>query len=119
MAKTKQEQVNPNKDLALQNIDYQNLNGDTFKEYQEVVNGLFLNDKYDFEMWLATSVRKFRVNEDNGEREEYISGITLNGNKPIQLTRIKLKDALEMNKQVSHNQGERGNSKYFLLAKPV
>lgn len=110
--------LSPNKGLELNDIDYSNLQGPAFKQYQEVIDDLILNDKYDFEMWLATSVRKFRVNEDNGDREEYIAGIQLNGNKPIQTTRIKVKDALELNKQVSHNQGDRGWSKYYLLKKP-
>lgn len=108
----------PNKGLPLENIDYSNLNGEAFKNYMEIVNGLLLNTKYDWEMWKASSEQKKRFNEDTGKVDDYIAGIKLNGNKPIQTTRITLRDALQLNAQVSHNQADAGNSKYLLLAKP-
>ncbi|GEM_PF-3628847 len=112
---------NPNKDLQLSGIDYANLNGGAFKQYQDVVAGLFLNDKYDFEMWKASSMIEYEEDRKSKtpRKIEIMVGIILNGNKPIQTTRIKLKDALELNRQVSHNLADAGNSKYFLLAKPV
>lgn len=108
----------PNENLPLADIDYQNLTGEAFNNYQKVTEGLFLNDKYDFEVWKAQSIQKFKINEDTGKSEAYINGIRLNSNQPLERTRIKWSDALELNKQVSHNAAEAGTSKYYLLAKP-
>ena len=41
----------PNKELtALNDINYQNLTGETFNQYQDIFGKLSYNDKYDFEM---------------------------------------------------------------------
>lgn len=118
MAKTKTQSEKPNKDLQLADIDYQKLEGEAFDNYLKVTEGLFLNNKYDFEVWKASSIQKFRINENSGDKEAYIKGIKLNSNQPIQKTRIKWSDAQELNKQVSHNMAEAQTSKYYLLVKP-
>ena len=115
---TVQGDPNPNNNLPLDGIDYENLNGENFQAYEKITQGLILNQKYDFEMWKATSVIKKRFNEDTGGVDEYVAGIQLNGNKPIQTTRIKAKDALLLNSQVSRAIADGNNSKYYLLAKP-
>jgi len=105
--------------IDLSSIDYQNLTGKAFSDYLDILDPLPLHEKYDFEEWLATSEMKFRINENTGDKEQYLAGIKLNGNKRIALTRITLRDAIELNKHVNHlNTAEsRGTSKYYLMAK--
>jgi hypothetical protein len=120
MAK-KSANINPNEGLGLERFDYKKLEGQHFEDYQEIVSKLQLQEKYDFEIWKATSIVKFRMNADTGDKEAYIDGIKLNSADPVQKTRIKAMDALEINKHVSHLKGNEitSTSKYCLLAKPV
>lgn len=119
MAKQKTASGDPNKDLALADINYQNLTGEDWAKYQKVTDGLFLNNQYDFEVWKAASVQKFKMDEDSGDKIPYIAGIKLISNQPIQKTRVKWSDALELNKFVSDSKTrEAQTSIYYLLAKP-
>lgn len=104
---------------GLQNFDWNKpIDGPTFKSYMELFGNLLLNDKYLFEEWLATSVQKFRINENTGDKEEYIAGIKLHGKEPINTTLITVKNAMTLNSFVTHNLSERSNSRYYLLAIP-
>ncbi|MDB5288544.1 MAG: hypothetical protein JWR05_3493 [Mucilaginibacter sp.] len=118
---------NPNKGLGLENIDYGIMDGASseaianFNRYKEIEAKLLLNDKYDFEIWKATSVQKFKMDEDSGDKIPYTAGLILNAAKPIQKTRITAAAALEINKHVSHMKANEftATSKYCLLAKPI
>lgn len=116
---------NPNKGLGLEDFNYSEMHGQNaeskqmFEDYQKVTGKLLLNEKYDFEYWNAVGVYKYKVNEDTGEKEKYIAGIQLLGNKPIgKVTRISWLMAKEINTHVGNNATDR-NSKYLLLAKPT
>jgi hypothetical protein len=105
--------TNPNAGIdGLRNFDWGNpVIGDVYKAYVELFGKLRLNEKYYFEEWLATSIQKFRVNEDTGEKESYIAGITIHGNKPINTTLITVANANVLNSFVTHNLSERANSR--------
>lgn len=92
-------------------IDYENLTGDNWKKYQEIETSLFMHQHYDFEQFTARPIRKFRVNEDTGEKEQYMAGIEVTGAKPKMRTRISARDARTMNVQIATN------GLYYLLAK--
>lgn len=115
----KQASESPNAGLKLHGIDYQNLNGDTFKEYQKIESALLMNEKYDYEMWLATSEFEYEIHRKTGKPVQYMVGITLNGNKPILNTRLTAIMARELNTHVKSGATERQNSKYYLLTKPI
>jgi hypothetical protein len=119
MAKKEAQSADPNKDLELAGIDYENLMGEHWDNYQKVTAGLLLNNKYDFHSYKASSVGKFKLDEDNGEKVAYVAGIRLNSTKPIQKTRLKWSDALELNAHVSDSKTrEAQTSVYYLLVKP-
>jgi hypothetical protein len=115
----------------LSGFDYTKLTGDDYKKYIAIAgefgvdeNGrprykteLQLNEKYFYEQWKAIGEKKFRLNEDTGEREEYIAGIRLTGATPIMRTKITAKNAIDLNTQLSTNPQEHANSKFYLLAK--
>lgn len=118
----KQKSTNePNAGLDLAGIDYTNLTGANFEAYKEIESRLEFGKKYDFEVWAASSVLKFKMNENTGEKYQVMSGIQLNGAKPIEVTRISALQAREINQHVTHLQGNeyRGTSKYLLLKKPA
>lgn len=109
----------PNDELTeLLELDYSKLQGDAFDQYQDIEADLLMNKKYDFEMWLATSQIKFKMDEDTGDKVAYMNGIILHGNKPIQLSRMTAAQSRELNSHVKTGAPERQNSKYYLLAKP-
>lgn len=109
----------PNDELTgLLEIDYANLTGKAFDDYGEIESQLFMNEKYDFELWVATSVLKFKFDEDSGEKTQYMNGVRLHSNKPVQVTRMTVQQAREINKHVKSGVNESRNSKYMLLVKP-
>lgn len=105
----------PNTGLELPE-NYTNLEGKAFTDYQDTLGELLLNEKYDFEEWNAIILPKFRLNEDTGDKEEYINGVQLMGAKPVMTTRITLKQAIELNRFATTRKDDR-NSKYYLLKK--
>lgn len=117
----KKQNAEPNAGLNLAGFDYTNLNGKSFEDYQEVVSTLLFNQKYDYEVWLATAKLKFTMDENTGEKLQIMDGIILNGAKPIEVTRISALQAKELNQHVTHLIGNehRGTSKYLLLKKVV
>lgn len=118
MARKAKTKDNPNSELELDGLDYSKLKGKDFERYQEVESSLLMNDKYDYEMWLATYDIEFDLNKQTGKPVEKMVGITLHGNKPIQLSRMTAAQARELNSHIKTGAPERQNSKYYLLAKP-
>lgn len=109
----------PNDELTdLLELDYSKLQGKAFEEYEEIESELLMHSKFDYEMWLATSQFKFKLDEDTGEKIAFMNGVILHGNKPIQITRLTAAQARELNNHVKTGAPERQNSKYYLLAKP-
>lgn len=106
--------INPNKDLGHDAINYLDLNNpEAFKEYKAIEGKLLLNTKYDFDVYKASTITK-KVLDDNGNIVSQVTGIQLNGAKRIQQSRMTWKMAQEFNKYVSHDQL---SSKYMLLSK--
>lgn len=118
MARKAKTKANPNSELELDGLDYSKLKGKDFERYQEVESGLLMNDKYDYEMWLATYDIEFDLDRQTGKPIQKMVGITLHGNKPIQLSRMTAAQARELNSHIKTGAPERQNSKYYLLAKP-
>lgn len=118
MARKAKTKDNPNSELELDGLDYSKLKGKDFERYQEVESGLLMNDKYDYEMWLATYDIEFDLDRQTGKPIQKMVGITLHGNKPIQLSRMTAAQARELNSHIKTGAPERQNSKYYLLAKP-
>jgi hypothetical protein len=128
MTKSKQ----PNEGLGLEAFDYEKFDAATdqakqsFKDYLAIAGSspqnagkLDINAKYDYEVYRALSIVKYKVNEDTGEKDEYIAGLRILSSSPLQKTRVKAKDALTLNAFVTHNAKEQQTSKYYLLAKPL
>lgn len=118
MARKAKTKDNPNSELELDGLDYSKLKGKDFERYQEVELSLLMNDKYDYEMWLATYDIEFDLDRQTGKPIQKMVGITLHGNKPIQLSRMTAAQARELNSHIKTGAPERQNSKYYLLAKP-
>lgn len=109
----------PNDELTdLLPINYRKLQGEDFKEYQEIESELLMNEKYDYEMWLATYEVEFDLDRKTGKPIQKMVGITIHGSEPIQLSRMTAAQARELNSHVKTGAPERQNSKYYLLAKP-
>lgn len=120
MSKQKtQSELEPNAGLDLAGFDYTNLTGENFKKYREIESSLEYGKKYDFEVWNAGSKLKFGVDEDTGNKYQYLDGIILYAAKPIEVTRISALQAKELNNHVTHLTGNeyRNTSKYLLLKK--
>ena len=129
MAKTKKDvpaqsvPASPNEELTeLIPLNYRALNGKTWETYQEIEQSLLMNDKYDYEVWLAQPTMKWRINEDTGEREQYMTGVQINngaiGGGPLMVTRISVVQARENNKHAKPGASEARNSKYYFLVQP-
>lgn len=111
----------PNAGLDLAGFDYANLHGEAFKKYQEIADSLQFGQKYDYEVWNAGSKMKFGLDENTGEKYQFIDGIVLYAAKPIEVVRISALQARELNSHVTHLTGNeyRNTSKYLLLKKPA
>lgn len=123
MKKKNEEVVSPNDALTdLIGLNYNRLEGKEWETYQRVEQALFMNEKFDYEVWLAQPIVKFRINEDTGDKESYIAGMITNGGKqgggPLMTTRISAVQARENNKHAKPGASEARNSKYYFLVQP-
>jgi hypothetical protein len=115
--------ASPNEELTeLSELNYRALNGEAWNKYQEVEQSLFMNDKYDYEVWFAQPTMKWRINEDTGEREQYQTGVQINngaiGGGPLMISRVSVMQARENNKHAKPGASESRNSKYYFLVQP-
>jgi hypothetical protein len=124
----------PNGTLDLSGFDYENLTGESFKEYVRLVgdrsyaerndegkyvpvNGeLLQQDKYDFVLLPAVPVMVERFPGMKETPIDYV-GIKAKTTKPIHKTRIPVATALEYNAQIVNQHSRAGHGKYYFLAK--
>lgn len=83
-----------------------------FTKYIETVEGLRLDEMKDFYQYNASG--QFRFTKRGNA---VLTGIKLERPQPIHTTRITVKDALEMNRQIYDRNNPPSNSRYFLLKK--
>lgn len=123
----------PNDELELSGFNYEDLTGDSFKEYVrmvgdhsaiEIVNGeevpihgsLQENKSYDFVLMKAVPVMQARFPGMKDTPFDYV-GIKVKENKPVHTTRITVKTALEHNRQILNAHSRAGHGKYYFLKK--
>lgn len=106
----------PNDDLDLSKFDYDNLNGESFQEYQELVNKLPGHENKDFVQYMASGVFKTILN-DNADKEVILVGIKINNIKPVNHTRVPVNVARNLNAQIMDRNNPPSNSRYYLLKK--
>jgi hypothetical protein len=107
----------PNDDLDLSGFDYDNLTGESFKKYQELVNSLPGHENRDFVQYMASGVFKTILN-DNADKEVVLVGIKINNIKPVNFTRVPVNVVRNLNAQIMDRNNPASNSRYFLLKKP-
>ena len=121
----------PNEKIAdkLKDFDYNNLTGETFKNYCLFVQSLQLADSYDFENYQVEVMKKVRYRGVKDSPTDVI-GFRLVNSKPIHTTRIPVRIALVNNGTVQQEEGENffetigsqiehngKNGRYYLLKK--
>ena len=108
----------PNDNLDLSSFDYDNLTGESFQKYQELVNSLPGHENKDFVQYMASGVFKTILN-DNADKEVILIGIKINNIKPVNFTRVPVNVARNLNAQIMDRNNPASNSRYFLLKKPA
>ena len=108
----------PNDKLDLSGFDYDNLTGESFQKYQELVNSLPGHENKDFVQYMASGVFKTILN-DNADKEVVLIGIKINNIKPVNFTRVPVNVARNLNAQIMDRNNPASNSRYFLLKKPA
>lgn len=108
----------PNSDLDLSGFDYNNLSGESFKKYQELVNSLNGFQSRDFTQYFATGIFKMELN-DRMDKVEVLVGIKMNKTAAINNSRMPVASARDLNKQIMDKNNPATNSRYWLLKKPV
>jgi hypothetical protein len=124
--------ASPNDELDLAQFNYDELTGDSFKEYvrlagdhsaMEIVSGeevpmrgsLQENQSFDFVLLKAKPVMQARFPGMKDTPFDYV-GIRAEG-KPLHTTRIPVKTALEFNRQILNAHSRAGHGKYYFLKK--
>lgn len=107
----------PNDNLDLKDFDYDNLTGESFKKYQELVNSLQGHENRDFVQYMASGVFNTILN-DNADKEVVLVGIKINNIKPVNFTRVPVNVARNLNAQIMDRNNPASNSRYYLLKKP-
>jgi len=108
----------PNDNLELSSFDYDNLTGESFQKYQDLVNSLPGHENKDFVQYMASGVFKTILN-DNADKEVILIGIKINNIKPVNTTRVPVNVARNLNAQIMDRNNPPSNSRYFLLKKPA
>lgn len=92
-------------------IDYGNLTGDNWKNYQAIEAKLKMHQHYDFEQVGAKLEKEFGLDKKTGKPTQTAVGLVVTTAKPYMRTRISWRDAKTLNIQVDNN------GRYMLLAK--
>ena len=122
MAKEKEEikeepkEVKPNDNLDLSGFDYNNLTGESFEKYQELVNKLPGHENRDFVQYMASGVFKTVLN-GNADKVIVLVGIKINNIKPVNQTRVPVQIVRNLNAQIMDRNNPPSNSRYYLLKK--
>lgn len=124
--------TSPNDDLDLNRFNYEELTGESFKDYvrmagdhsaMEIVNGeevpmrgsLLESQSYDFVLLKAKPVMVARFPGMKDTPYDYV-GLRAEG-KALHTTRIPVKTALEFNRQILNAHSRAGHGKYYFLKK--
>lgn len=124
--------ISPNDELALAKFNYEDLTGESFKDYvrmagdhsvMEIVNGeevpmrgsLLENQSFDFVLLKAKPVMQARFPGMKDTPYDYV-GLIAEG-KALHTTRIPVKTALEFNRQILNAHSRAGHGKYYFLKK--
>jgi hypothetical protein len=124
--------ASPNDELDLDGFTYEELTGQSFKDYvglvgdhsaAEIVNGKVVpirgsleeNKSYDFVLLKAKPVMQERFPGMENSPWDYV-GLNAEG-KPLHTTRIPVKTALEFNRQILNAHSRAGHGKYYFLKK--
>jgi hypothetical protein len=125
--------ASPNDELDLSGFNYNELTGESFKQYvglagdhsaTEIIEGevvpvrgsLEENKAYDFVLLKAVPVMQARFPGMENTPYDYV-GIRVKEPKPIHTTRISVKTALEHNRQILNAHSRAGHGKYYFLKK--
>ena len=98
-------------------FDYENLNGDHFKDYQKLLASLNAYDSYDFEQFMASGIFEKDFNKQTGSIDTILTGIRLNRSQSINTTRMPLIHIMDLNRQIENRSNPPTNSRYYLLKK--
>ena len=109
-------EVLPNDNLDLSGFDYDNLTGESFEKYQELVNKLPGHENRDFVQYMASGVFKTVLN-DNADKVIVLVGIKINQIKPVNQTRVPVQVVRNLNAQIMDRNNPASNSRYYLLKK--
>lgn len=124
--------ASPNDELELEKFNYEELTGESFKDYvrlagdhsaMEIIEGedkpmrgsLQENKSYDFVLLKAKPVMVARFPGMKDTPYDYV-GLRAEG-KPLHTTRIPVKTALEFNRQILNAHSRAGHGKYYFLKK--
>lgn len=105
-----------NDSLDLKDFDYENLNGESFKKYLDIVNNLNGFEQRDFEQYMANGIFKKELDPSLTPRDVLI-GIKINLIKPVNTTRVPVRIARDLNAQIMDRNNPESNSRYYLLKK--
>jgi hypothetical protein len=125
--------ASPNDELDLSGFNYEDLTGQSFKDYvalvgdhsaMEIIDGVDVpmrgelqqNKSYDFVLLKAVPVMVARFPGMKDTPYDYV-GIKVKEPKPIHTTRITVKTALEHNRQILNAHSRAGHGKYYFLKK--
>jgi hypothetical protein len=111
------ERVNPNAELQLERFDYGELQGESFKEYKELIASMKMQQHYDFEQYMTSGIFEKEFDKKTGQVYDDLVGIRINNTKPVNTTRIPLRIAIELNMQIFNKDNPATNSRYYLLKK--
>jgi hypothetical protein len=100
----------------LSGLNYNNLRGEDFETYTEVEKTLLHQDAYYFEVYKVAPVLEKIFDKDLNKVDKLV-GIQLKNSTPIYTTKVEVKHALEMNRQIMSEPSRAGLGRYFLLKK--
>ena len=106
-----------NDELDLSEFDYSNLNGESFRKYEALVNSLPGQKKADFIQVRAYGIHK-KKQDDQLRAIPYVDGLIIKDLRPINTTRIEVRYIRDLNRQIENPDTPDTNSRYYLLKKP-
>lgn len=91
-------------------IDYKELTGDTYKEYEKIVDNLRKTDLYFFDKHKARIIKRDRY-EGLVNSPKVTVGIEIINDRPECTTKIEARQAIELNRQLENSHF------YYLISK--
>lgn len=106
-----------NDDLDLSAFDYDNLKGESFAKYETMIKSANGFKDRDFTQYMASGIFETKF-DANLNKVEVLVGIRINNIKPVNHTRIPVRMAIDLNRQIMNKDNPATNSRYYLLKKP-